>query len=79
MVLKEITMHMYFILHRYSIDHHTNRDKLFYIDPIDGSITALQPLDRELSKWHNISVLATEISEFFSLNRLKNMSRAAVN
>ncbi|KAL2097588.1 hypothetical protein ACEWY4_006795 [Coilia grayii] len=57
---------------RYSIDHHTNRDKLFYIDPIDGSITTLHPLDRELSKWHNISVLATEI------NNPQQMSRVPV-
>ncbi|XP_041956045.1 cadherin-10a [Alosa sapidissima] len=55
---------------RYSIDHHTNRDKLFYIDPIDGSITTLQPLDRELSKWHNISVLATEINNPHQMSRV---------
>ncbi|XP_028832444.1 cadherin-10a isoform X1 [Denticeps clupeoides] len=57
---------------KYSIDKHTNRDRFFHIDVSDGSITALQSLDRESSKWHNISVLATEI------NNPQQMSRAPV-
>ncbi|KAJ8279940.1 hypothetical protein COCON_G00070060, partial [Conger conger] len=47
---------------KYSIDRHTDLDRLFNIDSNNGSITTLQALDREMSKWHNISVIATEIS-----------------
>uniref|UniRef100_A0A671LPN4 Cadherin-10-like n=1 Tax=Sinocyclocheilus anshuiensis TaxID=1608454 RepID=A0A671LPN4_9TELE len=38
--------------------------KLFSIDSNNGTISTLQGLDRETSKWHNISVLATELSKF---------------
>lgn len=49
---------------RYSIDRHTDLERLFNIDSVNGTITTLKALDREMSKWHNISVVATEISEF---------------
>lgn len=51
------------IVHRFAIDEHTDPDRLFHIDPRNGSITTLKSLDREVSKWHNISVLASEISK----------------
>ncbi|KAJ8393727.1 hypothetical protein AAFF_G00057800 [Aldrovandia affinis] len=47
---------------KYSIDRHTDLDRLFNIDSNNGSITTLKSLDRETSKWHNVSVVATEIS-----------------
>lgn len=47
---------------RYSIDRHTDLERLFNIDSTNGTITTLKALDREMSKWHNISVVATEIS-----------------
>ncbi|XP_030629029.1 cadherin-10 [Chanos chanos] len=47
---------------RYTIDRHTDLERLFNIDAINGTITTLQGLDREVSKWHNVSILATEIS-----------------
>ncbi|XP_058273901.1 cadherin-10a isoform X2 [Hemibagrus wyckioides] len=46
----------------FKIDEHTDPDRLFHIDPRNGSITTLTSLDREVSKWHNISVLASEIN-----------------
>lgn len=49
---------------RYSIDRHTDLERLFNIDSVNGTITTLKALDREMSKWHNISVVATEISNF---------------
>lgn len=48
---------------RYSIDRHTDLERLFNIDSVNGTITTLKALDREMSKWHNISVVATEISK----------------
>ncbi|KAG7254510.1 hypothetical protein CRUP_017515, partial [Coryphaenoides rupestris] len=45
----------------YSIDRHTDLERLFNIDSANGSITTLKALDREMSRWHNISVVATEI------------------
>lgn len=52
---------------RYSIDRHTDLERLFNIDSVNGTITTLKALDREMSKWHNISVVATEISNFIFL------------
>ena len=49
---------------RYSIDRHTDLERLFNIDSVNGTITTMKALDREMSKWHNISVVATEISKF---------------
>ncbi|XP_006634604.1 cadherin-10a [Lepisosteus oculatus] len=47
---------------KYSVDRHTDLDRLFDIDSGNGSISTLQPLDREMSKWQNISIVATEIN-----------------
>uniref|UniRef100_A0A8C6TE42 Cadherin-10 n=1 Tax=Neogobius melanostomus TaxID=47308 RepID=A0A8C6TE42_9GOBI len=47
---------------KYSIDRHTDLERLFNVDSVNGTITTLKALDREMSKWHNISVVATEIS-----------------
>ncbi|XP_017269609.1 cadherin-10a isoform X2 [Kryptolebias marmoratus] len=47
---------------KYSIDRHTDLERLFSIDSTNGTITTLKALDREMSKWHNISVVATEIN-----------------
>uniref|UniRef100_A0AAR2KRY6 Cadherin-6 n=1 Tax=Pygocentrus nattereri TaxID=42514 RepID=A0AAR2KRY6_PYGNA len=47
---------------QFAIDQHTDPERLFHIDSKNGSITTLKSLDREVSKWHNISVLASEIS-----------------
>uniref|UniRef100_A0A3B5MLT3 Cadherin 10 n=1 Tax=Xiphophorus couchianus TaxID=32473 RepID=A0A3B5MLT3_9TELE len=47
---------------KYSIDRHTDLERLFNIDSVNGTITTLKSLDREMSKWHNISVVATEIN-----------------
>ncbi|GAA6097110.1 cadherin-10a [Tachysurus ichikawai] len=47
---------------QFAIDEHTDPDRLFHIDQRNGSITTLKSLDREVSKWHNISVLASEIN-----------------
>uniref|UniRef100_A0A8C6M901 Cadherin-10 n=1 Tax=Nothobranchius furzeri TaxID=105023 RepID=A0A8C6M901_NOTFU len=47
---------------KYSIDRHTDLERLFNVDSVNGTITTLKALDREMSKWHNISVVATENS-----------------
>ncbi|RXM29421.1 Cadherin-6 [Acipenser ruthenus] len=47
---------------RYSVDRHTDMDRIFNIDSTNGSISILKHLDRETLPWHNISVIATEIS-----------------
>ncbi|XP_020781541.1 LOW QUALITY PROTEIN: cadherin-10-like [Boleophthalmus pectinirostris] len=47
---------------KYSIDRHTDLERLFNIDSSNGTIITLKNLDREMSKWHNISVVATEIN-----------------
>ncbi|XP_062843288.1 cadherin-10a [Trichomycterus rosablanca] len=47
---------------QFAIDEHTDPDRLFHINPRNGSITTLRSLDREASKWHNVSVLASELN-----------------
>ncbi|XP_053714761.1 cadherin-10-like isoform X2 [Synchiropus splendidus] len=47
---------------KYSIDRHTDLERLFNVDSVNGTITTLKALDREMSKWHNISVVATEMN-----------------
>ncbi|XP_018429578.1 PREDICTED: cadherin-6-like isoform X3 [Nanorana parkeri] len=47
---------------KYSVDRHTDMDRIFNIDSGNGSIFTSKALDRELVLWHNITVIATEIS-----------------
>ncbi|XP_059547858.1 cadherin-9 isoform X4 [Myotis daubentonii] len=47
---------------QYSVDRHTDMDRIFSIHPENGSIFTLKPLDRESSPWHNITIIATEIN-----------------
>ncbi|XP_078544089.1 cadherin-6-like isoform X3 [Lissotriton helveticus] len=47
---------------KYSVDRHTDMDRMFDIYPDNGSLFTLKSLDRETSQWHNITVVATEIS-----------------
>ncbi|XP_072267945.1 cadherin-6-like [Pyxicephalus adspersus] len=47
---------------KYSVDRHTDMDRIFNIDSGNGSIFTSKPLDRESFLWHNITVIATEIS-----------------
>ncbi|CAM4592211.1 unnamed protein product [Leuciscus chuanchicus] len=45
---------------KYSIDRHTDVDRVFGVYAGNGSIFLQRPLDREEFAWHNISVIATE-------------------
>ncbi|XP_066216881.1 cadherin-9 isoform X2 [Saccopteryx leptura] len=47
---------------KYSVDRHTDMDRIFSIHAENGSIFTLKPLDRESSPWHNITIIATEIN-----------------
>ncbi|KAM9165980.1 cadherin-9 [Pangshura tecta] len=47
---------------KYSVDRHTDLDRIFNIYSGNGSIFISKPLDREETPWHNITVIATEIN-----------------
>ncbi|NXI93194.1 CADH9 protein, partial [Psophia crepitans] len=47
---------------KYSVDRHTDLDRIFNIYSGNGSLFISKPLDREESPWHNITVIATEIN-----------------
>ncbi|XP_038626326.1 cadherin-10 [Tachyglossus aculeatus] len=47
---------------RFSLDRHTDLDRIFNIHAGNGSIYTSKFLDRELSQWHNLSVIAAEIN-----------------
>ncbi|NXH72299.1 CADH6 protein, partial [Hydrobates tethys] len=47
---------------KYSVDRHTDMDRVFNINSGNGSIFTSKPLDRETLLWHNITVIAAEIS-----------------
>ncbi|XP_061522825.1 cadherin-6-like [Phycodurus eques] len=57
---------------RYSIDRHTDMDRVFDVHANNGSVFLLRELDREENAWHNISVVA------FEFNNLRQMSRVSV-
>ncbi|CAH2284055.1 cadherin-6 [Pelobates cultripes] len=45
---------------KYSVDRHTDMDRIFNIDSGNGSVYTSKSLDRETQLWHNITVIATE-------------------
>ncbi|XP_072183672.1 cadherin-9 isoform X3 [Excalfactoria chinensis] len=47
---------------KYSVDRHTDLDRIFNVYSGNGSLFISKPLDREETPWHNITVIATEIS-----------------
>ncbi|XP_015263376.1 PREDICTED: cadherin-6 [Gekko japonicus] len=57
---------------KYSVDRHTDMDRIFNIDSGNGSIFTSKTLDRETLLWHNITVIASEI------NNPKESSRVPV-
>ncbi|GAB0183660.1 hypothetical protein GRJ2_000831300 [Grus japonensis] len=57
---------------RYSVDRHTDMDRVFNINSGNGSIFTSKTLDRETLLWHNITVIAAEI------NNPKQSSRVPV-
>ncbi|XP_076971241.1 cadherin-10 [Tamandua tetradactyla] len=57
---------------RFSLDRHTDLDRIFNIHSGNGSLYTSKPLDREISQWHNLTVIAAEI------NNPKETTRVAV-
>ncbi|XP_040185129.1 cadherin-8 [Rana temporaria] len=55
---------------RFSIDRHTDLDRQFNINADDGKITLATALDREISMWHNITVVATETRNHSQISRV---------
>ncbi|KAM8947739.1 cadherin-8 [Pelodytes ibericus] len=55
---------------RYSIDRHTDLDRQFNINADDGKITLATALDREITMWHNITVVATETRNHSQISRV---------
>ncbi|XP_048363522.1 cadherin-9-like isoform X1 [Sphaerodactylus townsendi] len=47
---------------KYSLNRHTDLDRIFSIHSGNGSIFISKTLDREATSWHNLTVIATEIS-----------------
>ncbi|KAL4631030.1 cadherin-20 [Arapaima gigas] len=49
---------------RYSIERTSDPGKYFYIDITSGALMTVRPLDREEVPWHNVTVLAMEMTLF---------------
>ncbi|XP_054840624.1 cadherin-9 isoform X4 [Eublepharis macularius] len=47
---------------KYSLNRHTDLERIFSIHSGNGSIFISKTLDREATPWHNLTVIATEIS-----------------
>lgn len=47
------------------MDRHTDFDRIFNIYSGNGSIFVSKTLDREVAPWHNLTVVATEISKLY--------------
>ncbi|XP_044519180.1 cadherin-8 isoform X7 [Gracilinanus agilis] len=55
---------------RYFFFFQVSSGKFFNINAEDGRITLATPLDRETSMWHNITIIATEISNPVQISRV---------
>uniref|UniRef100_A0A668TQ38 Cadherin-20 n=1 Tax=Oreochromis aureus TaxID=47969 RepID=A0A668TQ38_OREAU len=55
---------------RYSIDRSSDPDKYFYIEITSGSLMTVRSLDREEVGWHNITILAMEMSPVYKWSQL---------
>lgn len=51
-------------LFRYSIDWKSDLDSYFDIDPVEGTLSTNELLDRESIAQHNISIVATKLSKY---------------
>lgn len=49
---------------RYFLDSKEDDERYFRIDEISGTIRTTQPLDREDTTWHNITVMASEVGRY---------------
>uniref|UniRef100_A0A452QP81 Cadherin-24 n=1 Tax=Ursus americanus TaxID=9643 RepID=A0A452QP81_URSAM len=56
---------------RYSILPHSDPERCFSIEPEDGTIRTVVPLDREARVWHNLTVLATELDSSAQASRVQ--------
>ncbi|CAN2389497.1 Cadherins are calcium-dependent cell adhesion proteins [Pristimantis euphronides] len=56
---------------RFSIDRHTDLERQFNINADDGKITLATALDREMTMWHNITVVATETRNHSQISRVQ--------
>ncbi|XP_064426902.1 cadherin-24 isoform X3 [Mirounga angustirostris] len=56
---------------RYSILPHSDPERCFSIEPEDGTIRTVVPLDREARIWHNLTVLATELDSSARASRVQ--------
>ncbi|XP_078256846.1 cadherin-11 [Rhinoraja longicauda] len=54
---------------RYSIEQQSYMDRSFIINAQSGVIKTTEPLDRELTAWQNISVIATEVNNHIHTSR----------
>ncbi|KAM5126219.1 LOW QUALITY PROTEIN: cadherin-10-like [Callospermophilus lateralis] len=63
---------------RFSLDRHTDLDRIFNIHSGNGSLYTSKPLDCELSQWHNLTVIAAEIRKI-TLYNLKETTHVAVS
>lgn len=75
---KEDLLKILLCIFRYSVDRHTDMDRIFNIDSGNGSIFTSKLLDRETLLWHNITVIATEISKSNFTPLLSGTDRASV-
>lgn len=64
LILQSTPLNKHFLYSRYSIDWKSDLDSFFDIDPVEGTISTNELLDRENIAQHNISVVATKLSEY---------------
>lgn len=64
LILQFTPLNKHFLSSRYSIDWKSDLDSYFDIDPVEGTISTNELLDRENIAQHNISVVATKLSEY---------------
>lgn len=54
---------------RYSIEWRKDSENHFDIDPVEGTLSVSEALDRERNAEHNVTVVATKVSKYGGLTR----------
>lgn len=52
---------------RYSVEWRKDSENHFDIDPVEGTLSVIETLDRERHTEHNVTVVATKVSKYGGL------------
>lgn len=60
---------------RYSVEWRKDPENHFDIDPVEGTLSVSEALDRERNTEHNVTVVATKVSKYCGLRFIQMHSQ----